>query len=179
VKKARPQSGAAQARRRAASQVGSLGKARHSLGEALHRRSYISSPSGCFPVGRGTSFFGGSRRELAEYTLKVYIAAMSVKRRPHHDLRAVQARFASVETLEITTTALRSAGALGFALADVVEVVQALEPRDFVKSETAHSPPNPHCWHDTYVTPWFGQQLYLKFAGETLIDVVLTSFKER
>lgn len=103
---------------------------------------------------------------------------MSVKRRPHHDLRAIKARFASVETLEISTTALRSAQALGFALEDVVEVVEALEPPDFVKSETAHSPPNPRRWHDTYVTPFDERDLYLKFAGETLIDVVLVSFKE-
>lgn len=103
---------------------------------------------------------------------------MSVKRRPHHDLGAIKARFASVVTLEISTTALRSAQALGFALEDVVEVVQALEPADFVKSETAHSPPNPRRWHDTYVTPFDERDLYLKFAGETLIDVVLVSFKE-
>ncbi|HWT12246.1 MAG TPA: type II toxin-antitoxin system MqsR family toxin [Allosphingosinicella sp.] len=103
---------------------------------------------------------------------------MNVKRRPHHDLGAIKVRFASVETLEITTTAFRSAQALGFTLADVVEVVQALEPEDFVKSETAHSPLNPRRWHDTYLTPFEERDLYLKFAGETLIDVVLTSFKE-
>jgi motility quorum-sensing regulator/GCU-specific mRNA interferase toxin len=47
-----------------------------------------------------------------------------------------------------------------------------------VKSETAHSPPNPRRWHDTYVTPFGAWDLYLKFAGETLIDVTLASFKE-
>lgn len=103
---------------------------------------------------------------------------MNVKRKPHHDLRAVQAKFASIETLEITSTAVRSARALGFSLEDLLEVVQALEPQDFVKSETAHSPPNPRRWHDSYVTPFEGSDLYLKFAGETLIDVTLTSFKK-
>ena len=103
---------------------------------------------------------------------------MNVKRRPHHDLGAVRAKFASAETLEITSAAVRSARALGFSLDDVVAVVQALEAEDFVKSETAHSPPNPRRWHDTYVTPFDGRDLYLKFAGETLVDVVLTSFKE-
>jgi len=77
---------------------------------------------------------------------------MTVKRKPHHDLTAIQAKFA--------------------------DVVQALEPADFVKSETAHSPPNSKVWHDTYNIPCDGLFLYLKFAGETLIDVVLTSFKE-
>ncbi len=103
---------------------------------------------------------------------------MNVKRRPHHDLGAVKAKFASPDTLEITTSAVRSSRALGFTLEDVVAVVQALEDEDFVKSETAHSPRNPRCWHDTYVTPFEERDLYLKFAGETLVDVALTSFKE-
>lgn len=103
---------------------------------------------------------------------------MNVKRRPHHDLDEVKARFAAPDTLEITTTAVRSARAAGFTIGDVVEVVQALEREDFVKSETAHSPRDSRVWHDTYVTPFEGWDLYLKFAGETLVDVVLTSFKE-
>ena len=103
---------------------------------------------------------------------------MSVKLKPHHDLSAIQARFASVETLEITGKATRDARDLGYTLEDIVGVVQALESGDFVKSETAHSPPNSRVWHDTYRIPYDGLVLYLKFAGETLIDVVLTSFKE-
>jgi motility quorum-sensing regulator / GCU-specific mRNA interferase toxin len=103
---------------------------------------------------------------------------MSVKLKPHHDLSAIQAKFASVETLEITGKATRDARDLGYTLEDVVGVVQALESGDFVKSETAHSPPNSRVWHDTYQIPYDELVLYLKFAGETLIDVVLTSFKE-
>lgn len=103
---------------------------------------------------------------------------MAVKRKPHHDLAAIQAKFADVETLEITTRAVRDAQAIGYSLEDIVDVVQALESGDFVKSETAHSPPNSKVWHDTYNIPTDGLYLYLKFAGETLIDVVLTSFKE-
>jgi motility quorum-sensing regulator / GCU-specific mRNA interferase toxin len=103
---------------------------------------------------------------------------VTVKAKPHHDLAKVQARFASVETLEITKTAIMSAQAFGYGLSDVVDAVQALEPRDFVKSETAHHPRNQRVWHDSYHLPWDGRWLYLKFAGETLIDVVLTSFKE-
>lgn len=81
-----------------------------------------------------------------------------VKRRPHHDLQAVQTKFARMETLEITRTAVNSARALGFGLADVVDIVQALEPGDFIKSETAHNPPNSRVWHDTYNLPWGGRQ---------------------
>ena len=103
---------------------------------------------------------------------------MAIKRKPHHELAAVQAKFAQAGTLEITRTAVEGARALGYSLEDIVEAVQELESGDFVKSETAHSPPNSKIWHDTYNMPWDGRWLYLKFAGETLIDVMLTSFKE-
>ncbi|MGV0758401.1 type II toxin-antitoxin system MqsR family toxin [Tistrella mobilis] len=103
---------------------------------------------------------------------------MSVKLKPHHSLAAVKEKFSQVDGLEITRTAVQSARALGYGLKDVVDVVQALQPGDFVKSETAHSPPNARIWHDTYNIPWEGRLLYLKFAGEMLIDVRLTSFKE-
>ena len=103
---------------------------------------------------------------------------MTVKRKPHHDLLTIQAKFADVESLEITTRAVRDAQAIGYSLEDIVDVVQALEPGDFVKSETAHNPANSKMWHDTYNIPYDGLYLYLKFAGETLIGVVLTSFKE-
>lgn len=104
---------------------------------------------------------------------------MTSKRKPHHDLAAIKVKFGTAETLEITTTALRSARALGFALDDVAATVQLLERSDFVKSETAHNPANSRVWHDSYVMPFDGLLLYLKFAGETLVDVVLTSFKEK
>ena len=103
---------------------------------------------------------------------------MAIKRKPHHNLAAVQAKFATVDGLEITRVAIENARALGYALEDVIEVVQALEPGDFIKSETAHNPPNSKVWHDAYNLPWDDRWLYLKFAGETLIDVTLTSFKE-
>ena len=58
---------------------------------------------------------------------------------PHHPLSGVQAKFVGVENLEITSSAIRSANAIGYSLEDVVDVVQALEKNDFVKSETQHS----------------------------------------
>ncbi|MEO7241219.1 MAG: type II toxin-antitoxin system MqsR family toxin [Sphingomicrobium sp.] len=103
---------------------------------------------------------------------------MTVKSAPHHDLAAIQSKFVDQAGLEMTTSAARSANALGYSLGDVVAVVQSLEQQDFVKSETAHSPRNSRVWHDTYKAPMDGLWLYLKFAGETLIDVTLVSFKE-
>ena len=103
---------------------------------------------------------------------------MTVKRRAHHDLAAVQAKFFSVDTLEISGTAFRSAQALGFGLEDVVKAVQTLARSDFVKSATQHHPPNHRCWHDTYKSQQRDDYLFLKFAGETLVDVTLVSFKE-
>ena len=104
---------------------------------------------------------------------------MTVKRSPHHDLVGIQAKFATVKTLDATKTALLSAQALGYGRQRIVEAVQSLNPSDFVKSETAHSPPNHKVWHDTYNLAWNERWLYLKFAGETLVDIRLTSFKEQ
>ena len=103
---------------------------------------------------------------------------MTLKRKPNHNLATVKAKFAEVKTLELTRSALEGARALGCSLSDIVCVVNALSPSHFIKSETAHSPPNSKIWHDSYKTPWNGRLLYLKFAGETLIDVRLMSFKE-
>lgn len=101
------------------------------------------------------------------------------KLKPHHDLAQIQSKFAHVDDLEITRTAEDTARALGYGLEDIVEAVQDLEPGDFVSSSPAHSPPVPGVWHDTYNMRWDGHHLYIKFAGPTIIDLVLVSFKEK
>ena len=53
---------------------------------------------------------------------------MAIKRKPHHDLEAVKAKFACAETLEITRKAVEGARALGYSLEDIVAAVQDLEP---------------------------------------------------
>jgi motility quorum-sensing regulator/GCU-specific mRNA interferase toxin len=103
---------------------------------------------------------------------------MSIKGRPHHSLEGIQTKFGSVGELEITGTATRNARGLGLSLQDVVDAIQQLRGSDFRKSETAHNPVNHKIWHDTYITRYRDLRIYLKFAGETLIDVTLTSFKE-
>ena len=67
---------------------------------------------------------------------------------------------------------------MGYDLTDVWRAVQALRPGNFVKSAPAHNPPVPGVWHDTYTMRWDGRPLYIKFAGSTIVDIVLTSFKE-
>ena len=101
------------------------------------------------------------------------------KLKPHHDLKAIQVKFRDVAGLEITRTAETSARRLGFGLQDIVDAVQDLAPRDFISSSPAHSPPVPGVWHDTYVMRWDGLQLSIKFAGTTIVDIVLVSFKEK
>ncbi len=101
------------------------------------------------------------------------------KLKPHHDLEKIKAKFQTVSGLEITRTAQDSANLLGYGLQDIVDAVQDLLPQDFVKSSPAHSPPIPGVWHDTYAMTWDGLDLYIKFAGTTIIDITLVSFKER
>jgi motility quorum-sensing regulator/GCU-specific mRNA interferase toxin len=65
---------------------------------------------------------------------------MAIKRKPHHDLAAVKAKFAQVETLEITRTAVEGARALGYSLEDIVEAVQELEAGDFYQVRDGTQP---------------------------------------
>lgn len=103
---------------------------------------------------------------------------MTTKRRPHHNLMLLKQKFSGPETAEVKTSAVRHAAELGHGLTEILAVVQALEVGDFVSSSTAHNPKNHRVWHDSY-RAWFdGSELYLKFAGETLVDVALVSFKE-
>lgn len=101
------------------------------------------------------------------------------KLKPHHDLSLIQSKFGNVNDLEITRTAENNAKDLGYGLQDIVEAIQDLEPGDFVSSNPAHSPPVPGVWHDTYNMRWDGHHLYIKFAGQTIVDIVLVSFKEK
>lgn len=94
-------------------------------------------------------------------------------------MKAIQAKFIDVDSLEITRVAEDSAKALGYSLEDVVDAVQDLLPEDFVKSDPAHSPPVSGVWHDTYNMRWDKRHLYIKFAGTTIVDITLTSFKEK
>lgn len=83
------------------------------------------------------------------------------KRRPAYDLDAVKSVIGSVETLAITTSALRDAIALGFDRPAIVEVLQGIERRMFVKSMTTIA--DHRVWQDVYNVPRDGLLLYVKF----------------
>ncbi|GFE77526.1 type II toxin-antitoxin system MqsR family toxin [Novosphingobium sp. TCA1] len=100
------------------------------------------------------------------------------KRKAHHDLAAIQSLFANGNG-PMTRTAIRSAQAIGYLPSEICEVICELEPKHFVKSATAHNPVNPNCWHDTYIFDDVEIELFIKFAGEDIENIVLTSFKER
>ena len=100
------------------------------------------------------------------------------KKRPTHDLKKIQEAFDTIDNLVITGTAQRSAFKMGYALDDVVAAVQDLLPEDFVHSKPAHSPARRGVWHDTYIMPWDKRNIFIKFAGATIVDITLTSFKE-
>ncbi|WP_281408375.1 type II toxin-antitoxin system MqsR family toxin [Mesorhizobium sp. B2-3-14] len=52
------------------------------------------------------------------------------KRRPTYDLYAIKSTFGSVDTLAITTSALRDAVGLGFDRAGVIEVIDSMTSED-------------------------------------------------
>jgi motility quorum-sensing regulator/GCU-specific mRNA interferase toxin len=104
---------------------------------------------------------------------------LRIKKRPTHDLKKIQETFDTTDNLVITGTARRSAFKMGYALEDVVEAVQDLMPEDFVHSKPAHSPAQQGVWHDSYIMPWDKRNIFIKFAGATIVDIALTSFKER
>ena len=99
------------------------------------------------------------------------------KRRPTYDLDAVKEALGSVETLAMTTTALRDAAALGFGRHGVVAVIASMERRMFVKSMTTFA--DHRVWQDVYRVPAEDLVLYVKFQADVVTEFRVMSFKER
>lgn len=99
------------------------------------------------------------------------------KRRPTYDLNEIKAAIGSVETLAITTSALRSAVALGFDRAGIVETINAVDRRMFVKSMTTFA--DHRIWQDVYHVPARGFVLYVKFQADVMTEFAVISFKEQ
>ncbi len=100
---------------------------------------------------------------------------MPEKRKPTYDLEAFKTAFSSVEKLAITTTARRSAAALGFSSAEIVATLQAMKRKHFYKSMTAFA--NHRLWQDVYHVPSPVGVLYVKFTSDAVTEFLLLSFK--
>ena len=101
---------------------------------------------------------------------------MAEKRKPTYDPEAFKAAFSSVKKLAITTTARRSAAALGFSSAEIVATIQAMQREHFYKSMTAYSPII-RLWQDVYHVPSPAGVLYVKFTADVVTEFLLLSFK--
>jgi motility quorum-sensing regulator/GCU-specific mRNA interferase toxin len=99
------------------------------------------------------------------------------KRRPTYDLDAVKTALGSVDTLAITTSALRDALGLGFDRAGIVEVVSSMTRKMFVKSMTTFA--DHRVWQDVYHVPARDLILYVKFQADVVTEFTVMSFKEK
>jgi motility quorum-sensing regulator/GCU-specific mRNA interferase toxin len=102
---------------------------------------------------------------------------MTEKPQPTYDLKAFQAAFSSVERLAVTGTALRSAAALGFGRAEIVETIQTMQREHFYKSMTSYA--GHRLWQDVYHVPSPAGVLYIKFTSDAVMEFKLLSFKEK
>lgn len=102
---------------------------------------------------------------------------MTEKRKPTYDLDAFKAAFASVDTLQATGTAVRSAAALGFGRAEIVATIQTMQRSHFHKSMTAYA--DYRVWQDVYYVPSAVGTLYVKFTADAVAEFLLLSFKEK
>ncbi len=99
------------------------------------------------------------------------------KRRPTYDLDAIKLAIGSVETLAMTTSALRDAVGLGFDRAGVVETILGIERRMFYKSMTTFA--DHRLWQDVYHVQARGLTLYVKFQADVVTEFAVMSFKEK
>jgi motility quorum-sensing regulator/GCU-specific mRNA interferase toxin len=100
---------------------------------------------------------------------------MTEKRKPTYDLDAFKAAFSSVERLRVTGTAVRTAAALGFGRAEIVETIQTMRRSQFYKSMTSYA--DHRVWQDVYHVPSSVGTLYVKFTADTVSEFLLLSFK--
>jgi len=102
---------------------------------------------------------------------------MTEKRQPTYDLETFKATFSSVERLAVTGTSLRSAAALGFGRAEIVETIQTMQREHFYKSMTSYA--DHRLWQDVYHVPSAVGVLYIKFTADAITEFLLLSFKEK
>lgn len=99
------------------------------------------------------------------------------KKRPTYDLEAVKAVLGSIETLALTSSALRDASALGFDRNGIAATIQSMDRRMFYKSMTTFA--DHRLWQDVYHVPAESMVLYIKFQADVVTEFTLMSFKEK
>jgi motility quorum-sensing regulator/GCU-specific mRNA interferase toxin len=99
------------------------------------------------------------------------------KKRPTYDLAAIKSALGSVETLAMTSTAVRDAFALGFDRHGVAETIAGIEPSMFYKSMTTLA--DHRLWQDVYHVPVREMVLYVKFQADVVTEFTVMSFKEK
>lgn len=102
---------------------------------------------------------------------------MTEKRNPTFDLIAFKEAFSTVDGLQVTGSATRTAAALGFLPQDIVDVIQTMERKHFYKSMTSYG--DHRSWQDVYHVPSSEGVLYVKFRDDAVTEFLLLSFKER
>ncbi|MDP2795010.1 MAG: type II toxin-antitoxin system MqsR family toxin [Sulfurisoma sp.] len=95
------------------------------------------------------------------------------KHLPHCKLSVVHT-FVQQGKVRATASALAGGAVLGFDFAGIVEVVEALTPKDFYKSMTTHA--DHRIWQDAYRPTTAAGKVYLKLT--VIDDVLVVSFKE-
>jgi motility quorum-sensing regulator/GCU-specific mRNA interferase toxin len=102
---------------------------------------------------------------------------MTEKRKPHYDLTAIQAQFASPGGYRITITAQDFAfGVLGLDRIGVASLVGGVRRSNFVKSMTSIA--DHRVWQDVYHLPYEDMMLYMKFTKDADGFYLMISLKE-
>jgi len=99
------------------------------------------------------------------------------KRKPSFDLERIKSAFASIDDLNVTGSAVRSAAKLGFGRREIVQTIQTMQRRQFIKSMTSYN--NHRIWQDVYHVPCEAGLLYVKFSEGVISEFLLLSFKEK
>ena len=99
------------------------------------------------------------------------------KRKPTYDLDAFRSAFATVDALNVTGTAVRSAAVLGFGRTEIVATIQTMQRLHFQKSMTSYA--DHRIWQDVYHVPSTAGLLYIKFTADSVTEFLLLSFEEK
>jgi motility quorum-sensing regulator/GCU-specific mRNA interferase toxin len=82
------------------------------------------------------------------------------KSTPHYDLGVIKADIKRLGRKAFTITATKTAGTLGLAVSDMLEVACGLRRQQFYKSVTTYD--DHRVWHDVYHTDSQGLEIYIK-----------------